>query len=250
MIKKVPPIKELRKTLQTHDNPKDWHTRIFMRTLSIYVTKVLLCTPVTANQVTLFMLMVGIAAAVLFTFGNYWYSLIGALLFQSMYVLDGVDGEIARYKGTTSACGHYLDRLYHNITYPFIFVGISFGAYSNSHDVKIFIFGFLASLFILVLFLDSSEVLKMLREAGRDKGGNQMTAASTKQKSRGKIFSLLNWVSNKALGPGSPPIIMNIVLIGAIFDYLHIVLIFYGIYLPCRFSIQVFFNLKSRLHGL
>ena len=246
-MRKVPPVNELRKICQTSESAlhDSWCGRRIYRKLAIYITKLFLYTPITANQVTVLWCIVGITAGILFALGNYWYSIIGALLVQLLLVLDRADGEISRYKGTCSLRGEYLDRLCHNIAYPSIFVGISFGIYANFHSIWAFIFGFSATIFFLLMWLVELERFKIINKAGKNVDEEEIIATSTEQTGDKDIeSSLLKRISGKIIDPTSLDVIMCAILIGATLNYMHLVLILYGILLPCRWLVQVYFNLK------
>ena len=246
---KMPPISELRRICQPPREESWWFTYIG-RPISIYLTKLLLYTPITGNQVTILMLIAGVAAGTLFISGNYWYSIAGALLFMLSILLDLVDGEVARYRKASSLRGWYLDRLTHNIVYPYIFVGISFGGYADFHDIRIFIFGFSASLFVLLMFLVQLERSNILRKVGKEAAKSIITTLD-EQTSKSGIYlaTLARRIRGKVIDPTSVDIIPIVILIGAIFNWLHIILMIYGILLPCRWLLQATFNLKYGFRG-
>lgn len=139
-------IKELRKICQETSTPmKSWSEKI-QRKISIYFTKLLLPTGVTANQVSIFNILFGIVVGAFFAAGHPRYAVIGAILYHFWNTFDYVDGEIARYRKSASITGLYIDRLNHIIVEPYIFVCLSFGLFKNFHAITIFIFGFSAAL--------------------------------------------------------------------------------------------------------
>ncbi len=69
-------------------------------------------TKVTPNQVTLAaFVLAALAAALLVVLPGYWGALIAVVLFELSYVLDCVDGMLARWRGIQSTPGHLLDFL-------------------------------------------------------------------------------------------------------------------------------------------
>lgn len=148
--KMVESVKELREICQKQPIPAPAK---FQRKLSIYFTKLLLHTKISANQVTLLSALSGIAAGVFFIFGYSWCMLSGALLVLLYMILDHSDGEIARYRGTASISGSYIDRLCHMIVEPYIFVTLTFGLYNILHGIEVFPFGFSAALSELMISL-------------------------------------------------------------------------------------------------
>ena len=141
----VESIKELKKICQKEND--NWYGRYFVRKISIYITKLLLKTEVTPNQISGLSILIGIIAGIFFVFGNYWYTLVGALLLLLSNIVDCVDGEIARYRKSASVAGKYIESLNDYIVHPFIFVCISFGLYNIFHNIFIFVLGFLIVLF-------------------------------------------------------------------------------------------------------
>ncbi len=69
-------------------------------------------TPVTPNQVTLAAVLVALASAAMIILApGYWGLLAAVLVFEFSYVLDCVDGMLARWRGIQSTAGHLLDFL-------------------------------------------------------------------------------------------------------------------------------------------
>ena len=84
-------------------------TQNLNRTLTRPLTRLLLKTPMTANQVTLLGLGVGLSAGPLIGQNRYDLNLVGALFFELYYLLDNCDGDIARLKNQQSELGGWLD---------------------------------------------------------------------------------------------------------------------------------------------
>jgi hypothetical protein len=83
------------------------------RALSIYATWFLIRTPVTADQVTGLSIATGLVAAVLLALPGLGPGLGGCALLYVSFLLDQVDGEVARYRKKTSLRGVYLDEIRH-----------------------------------------------------------------------------------------------------------------------------------------
>lgn len=111
-------IKELRVKLQTNvlGHP------ILQRVPSIYLTRLFLLTKVTANQVSVAMIVVGAASGAALALGFVWT---GFLLLYAGILLDAVDGEIARYRRTFSLPGVYLDLVNHVAVHAIFFLGLT-----------------------------------------------------------------------------------------------------------------------------
>lgn len=113
-----PSLDELRAVCQPEStmsrrNAEHWLARLILRRWSLHATRVLIKTPVTANQLTGLMIVVGMLAALpAAASGLGWMvvALVGVLVY---FMLDLCDGEVARWRKSTSITGVYLDRVGH-----------------------------------------------------------------------------------------------------------------------------------------
>jgi phosphatidylglycerophosphate synthase len=90
----------------------------FVRRLSIRITRLLLRTGLSANQVTVGGILIGLAGAALLAVNQFWAQIAAIALLQLSFVLDFCDGEIARFErdveGKSSGMGGaYLDWVGH-----------------------------------------------------------------------------------------------------------------------------------------
>lgn len=116
-----PSIAELREVCQPRDvmgrvSGEHWAGRLYMRHLSLYLTRALLPTRITPNGVTWLMIASGPLAAAVLTIPTWWSAVLAFLLIQAQLLFDCSDGEIARWRRTTSPAGVYLDRIGHFCT--------------------------------------------------------------------------------------------------------------------------------------
>ena len=105
------------------------------RRLSIYVTWVLLHTPVTPNQVTGLMMLSGVAGAALLVPHSGAANIAAFAVLYLAFLLDKVDGEIARYRHVSSVRGLLLDRLHHLVVEPLIFLAAAWHVWSDSRSL-------------------------------------------------------------------------------------------------------------------
>jgi hypothetical protein len=82
---------------------------------------------VNAHAITLLAWAVGLAAAAQFAVGSPVAWLCGALTLQLWYLLDHVDGQIARLRGTASLDGVQLDYLMHHTLNLLVPIGFGYG---------------------------------------------------------------------------------------------------------------------------
>jgi phosphatidylglycerophosphate synthase len=113
-------------------NAEHWLARLFLRRVSLRVTALLVRTPVTANQLTYLMIIVGLAAAVPTAMGGPWTAVLALALVLVYFLLDLCDGEVARWRRQTSATGVYLDRVGHYVVEAALLTAIGLRAGEQS----------------------------------------------------------------------------------------------------------------------
>lgn len=89
----------------------------------------------TPNQVTLVSLLVGLGAAACLAGGNRLGFVAGALLLQVSFMLDCVDGQLARYTRNFSALGAWLDATFDRAKEFAVYAGLAVGATRSGDDV-------------------------------------------------------------------------------------------------------------------
>ncbi len=120
----VESLKALNKICQKPDykTKGNWMVRRILRPAALPITWLLLHTSVTANQVTGSAILLGLLGNIaLAATGTGWF-LTGTILLQIWYLLDHVDGQIARYRKTSGLTGRFYDFLMHHLihgTLPF-----------------------------------------------------------------------------------------------------------------------------------
>lgn len=217
--RKLESIKELEKLTE---KPVDsWIFKYFYRKISIYFTKLFLYLGVSANQVSILSGIVGIPSVLFFAFGDYYSSIIGAVLVFFWMVFDCSDGQAARYNMKKrnpkkhTLIGGYMDTVM-GIVHPLAFVGIAFGSRAILGDLAL-ILGFST-----ILSIGHFRILLWQRQyltKSMDKPKKPTTNLIQ------KIFSPLIIV----FGTG---IMVLLILTGAILNSLHLLLLFYGITFP------------------
>jgi phosphatidylglycerophosphate synthase len=86
-------------------------SRSINRRISLQVTRSLLETSLTPNQMTAIAALFGLAAIVVVGWGGAAWFVPGAVLLQFQSILDGCDGEISRLKYIRSRLGEWLDQV-------------------------------------------------------------------------------------------------------------------------------------------
>jgi phosphatidylglycerophosphate synthase len=128
-----PTIAELKlitqpESVRTRAGAEHWVAHAYLRDVSPYLTRILLRWGFSANGVTWLMILTAALAAVVTS----WPSLLAAValvvLAQLQMLLDCCDGEVARWRETSSPTGVYLDRIGHYVAECGIAVGLGIRA--------------------------------------------------------------------------------------------------------------------------
>lgn len=90
-----------------------WTGDLYMRRISPYLTRLLLRAGLSANAVTALMICSGAASGFALLVPGLWGAVLAVLLTQLQMLWDASDGEVARWRGTSSPLGIFLDRVGH-----------------------------------------------------------------------------------------------------------------------------------------
>ena len=117
---KRPTLDELRDFVQpphirNRATAEHWTGTLYMRHISIYLTRALIATPISANGVTALMILFGFLAGVALLLPGIWGPVLAVLAAQLQMYIDASDGEVARWRGTSSPKGIFLDQVGHFI---------------------------------------------------------------------------------------------------------------------------------------
>ncbi|GAA2713705.1 CDP-alcohol phosphatidyltransferase family protein [Actinoplanes palleronii] len=118
---------------------------------------------VTPNRLTFAAFLIGLGSAACFWHQGYSWLLAGAALFHLSFVLDCMDGKIARLNGTGSVFGAWLDYVFDRLRVLACAIGLFGGEYHRTHDLDWLWLG------LLVIFLDMFRYLNAL-QMGKVKG--------------------------------------------------------------------------------
>lgn len=255
-------VESLEKLNQLCQKPRykevgNWMVRTFLRDAALRITWLLLLTGVTANQVTLASLVVALLGVFLFTCHPEFCFFLGSALLQMWYLLDHVDGQIARYRETACLSGRFFDFLTHHIIHATIFFALGLYGFNATGHFVLVIWGFVAALSMAVFNLVNDTKYKTFFEAlaaGKAfrmvaEEGNKDRAREGENPSRElrKIFSFFHKLCEIH-------VLMNILtavsvlelLVGNRWDGRLILLFFYGSIVPALAVIKPFYLIKNR----
>ncbi len=244
-------ISELRKICQTKYR-RISGSEFIHRRISIYITKLVTGTNVSANQITVLGFVLGVIGVILVSLTNIFIIFIGLFLLLLWAVLDCVDGEVARYRGTVSVMGQYLDCLSSTVVVPILFMSLTFRLHGIFHDITVFIFGFSASLghllFLLIaynMYVSVGKIYIRSKKLGIPSKEVSYTGDVGIDKIQSQVSHFVYDVTNFVLpGPatGFPFIIVatfifdsvipRIVIGPFVFNSLYLCLVAYGILMP------------------
>jgi CDP-L-myo-inositol myo-inositolphosphotransferase len=109
-------------------------SRHFNRKISRQISRLLVKTSITPNQISVSMLFFSLLAGWLVASGDYVSLAIGGLLFQFASIVDGCDGEVAKLKFMGSHLGEWIDTVADSLSYMGFFGFVVYGMYRQSGD--------------------------------------------------------------------------------------------------------------------
>ena len=133
-----PTLAELERRCQKPDHRLigSWMARRVARPSALRITWLIAPYGVSAHAVTLLAWGVGLAAAAQFGIGSPVAWLCGAITLQLWYLLDHVDGQLARWHGVASLDGVQLDYLMHHTLNLLVPLGLGYGAsHVTNHEL-------------------------------------------------------------------------------------------------------------------
>ncbi len=170
---------------------------------------------ITPNVITMAAFIVGIGSAYAFWQADRVGLIVGALLFHLSFVLDCMDGKIARLNGTGSAFGAWLDYIFDRLRVLACTVTLFGGQYQRTDD---FIYIWLGG---TVLFLDMFRYLNNLQMNqvwAQIRGGKTPDENGT---DLGELTGLRNFLVRQRVRPhlfGGIELMMFVFIVGPLID--------------------------------
>jgi phosphatidylglycerophosphate synthase len=125
---------------------------------------------ITPNVLTVIAALIGLGAAVSFWQGSRWWLVAGALLFHFSFVVDCMDGKIARLNGTGSMFGQWLDYVFDRLRVLACGIGLMGGQYHRTGNAAYLY------LMAVVIFLDMFRYLNSLEMSKIRRGMSDQVA--------------------------------------------------------------------------
>ncbi len=149
-------LSEVKRLCRRENYDDNRRTMFFSSRVSIYITYLLAKTRISADTVTYAFAAMGIAASSVAFLPIYWAPLLCFLVYRIHVILDVIDGELARFRGTCTPFGAYLDYVTHYVVYSTIAFGCGVNGYLMTGDIGSLFYGFAIS-FGLVINLASKD---------------------------------------------------------------------------------------------
>jgi len=118
-----------------------------------WVVRMLYPTAITPNQITVLSFFIGLLSMGFYVSGRSDSLIWGAIFLYGKVLLDNIDGNLARVRGTSSRFGRFLDSLTDFLVTVMIYIGISFYLVRTTEDSG---FWFLGLFGLLTCFIQST----------------------------------------------------------------------------------------------
>lgn len=241
---KIEPISQLRDICQLPILENEgWYARNYARRVSIYLTRVLLYSRITANQVTISGIAMGISGSLLFLKAGYWINIIGAIFLHVWHLLDHCDGEIARYRKSSSGKGIFFDILSHNFVIFSIFLCISFRLYFSTQNILVFTLGFFAIFSLALTYNISLFKRAILVKIERNNKINESKTAFKRNKKYQTFFAKYNIFSKSIFWTTAG--LVWVLLVCTLFNKLGYALLVFAITTPFRLTFRIIETIRE-----
>lgn len=134
MPRDIPPLDEVRRITQKKRDA--WWTVLLVDPVATpLVRQTAMRTRITPNQITWAALLLGLVSAACFALGDWRWLIAGAVVYHLSFVLDCMDGKVARLTGQGSVFGAWLDYIFDRIRVMACAVALMGGQYHRTGDI-------------------------------------------------------------------------------------------------------------------
>ncbi|TQN32725.1 CDP-alcohol phosphatidyltransferase-like enzyme [Haloactinospora alba] len=117
-------------------------------------------TSITPNQITAGAGVLGAGSAVAFALGTWPWLVLGGVLFHLSFVLDCMDGKIARLKGNGSVFGAWVDFVFDRVRFFVCMMALLLGQWVATGQVVFLLLAPVVTFLDLMRYLNASQVAK------------------------------------------------------------------------------------------
>ncbi|MGK5550552.1 CDP-alcohol phosphatidyltransferase family protein [Actinomadura kijaniata] len=141
-----------------------WWTVLLVDPVAVRLTRLVANrTRITPDQITLAAFALGLGAAACFLRGTAGWLALGAALYHLCFVLDCVDGKLARLKGTGTPFGGWLDYMLDRVRDACCAITLAVGQYLVTGQVGYLALGFAVIVLDMVRYLNGPQIAKFRR---------------------------------------------------------------------------------------
>ncbi|MFI7011145.1 CDP-alcohol phosphatidyltransferase family protein [Streptomyces sp. NPDC050145] len=186
MPRDIPPLHEVRRVTQKKRDA--WWTVLLVDPVATPLVRLTArWTRITPNQITWGALLLGLVSAACFAMGDWRWLILGAVVYHLSFILDCMDGKVARLTGQGSVFGAWLDYIFDRIRVMACAVALMAGQYHRTGEL---IYVWLA---VVVVFLDGLRYINSLeifktRHTMRKQIKSRMRAARRAENAAGIAF--------------------------------------------------------------
>lgn len=133
MRRDIPPLDEVRRITQKKRDA--WWTVILVDPVATPLVRwTAMRTRITPNQITWGAFLLGLVSAAFFAMGDWQWLVAGAVVYHFSFILDCMDGKVARLTGTGSVFGAWLDFVFDRIRVMACAVALMGGQFHRTGD--------------------------------------------------------------------------------------------------------------------
>ncbi|WP_069884789.1 CDP-alcohol phosphatidyltransferase family protein [Streptomyces luteocolor] len=179
MRRDIPPLAEVRRITQKKRDA--WWTVLLVDPVATPLVRLTaMRTRITPNQITWGAFLLGLGSAACFALGEWRWLALGAVIYHLSFILDCMDGKVARLTGQGSVFGAWLDFVFDRIRVMVCGVALMGGQYHRTGDT-LYIWLALAVVALDTLrYINSLEIFK-IRHSMRKQIKARMRAARRAQ---------------------------------------------------------------------
>lgn len=150
----------------------EFYSKAFSRRISPYLSEQCVKFGISANAVTYLMLLSGLAGAAFMLPQSFYINMLGCLLLVFTNILDTCDGEVARYTGTSSRMGVFLDKIIHFVVDSVLGFALGWHFYVLTGWMGMIVVGFCVSFFLGLDMLSKEVFVGLTRD--EEKSGKKL----------------------------------------------------------------------------
>jgi len=123
-------VQRLTKTFQPR---QEWWSRVFASPAAKLILARVADWPIlTPNRLTVLSFILTIATSALILWGSSIGLIVAGVVLQVAYIVDCMDGQLARYRGVSSIQGSFYDKWGDLVKFPFVIFGLTLAAFHRS----------------------------------------------------------------------------------------------------------------------